>query len=127
MRVPHIIGSVLIVACTACGGSSPPAIVGTWVGTVTHGQYFGASASLAFAPDGSYTGNYDTDDSVDVRGAYAVTGTQLSITDASGSFACGAVTGMYDFTVASGTLTLTLVNDPCTARAEILTTTHWGG
>ena len=120
-----VFGAVVL----ACGGSASP-IVGTWRGTITTGPFFGGTGTIAFSPNGTYTGDYNSDGTPDVSGTYSTSSNRVNITDTSGSFACSkGEVGTYDFAVAgaTATLTFTLVSDSCATRADILTTTHWGG
>ncbi len=127
MKELKTLAAVLGAATLACGDSVSP-IVGTWIGTITTGPYFGGSGTIAFSPNGTYTGDYNSDRTPEVSGTYTTSGNRVSITDTSGSFACPlSDVGTYDFSVEGAALKFSVVSDPCATRAEILTSTRWGG
>jgi hypothetical protein len=83
------------------------AAVGTW--------------ELILGDEGDFTTTQNGE--VAVRGTYAISGDQMSFSDAEGKMACAKeqASGVYKPAVDGGTLSFTLVDDQCAGRRIILT------
>jgi hypothetical protein len=76
---------------------------------------------LILGDEGQFTSSKNGE--VMVRGAYVVTGDQMTFSDAEGPMACPneQATGSYTPALEGATLTFTLVDDECAGRRIVLT------
>ena len=86
------------------------------------GSYISGPYTLKFEPNGSF--RVIKSGVALVEGTYRVNGDQLQITDKRGPFACtgkGLATGTYTWSVETGTLRFSKVQDNCSDRAQSFT------
>jgi hypothetical protein len=128
-----------VIACggdgTPTGGPEPPSLgdfpVGTYVGTIEESDvsddylYLVGTHRITFTSNATW--NLILNGVSAVTGRFSVSGSQISITDVSGTYSCAQVgptyaTGTYTWSFDGNALSFTVVSDNCTGRVVGMTT-----
>ncbi len=127
LNVPFkIFASVVLLFVVGCVSTSTPSLQGTWVTTITEadsvsagegGLYLG-QWEIVFADSGRQTALLNGQKVVE--GPYTFTQEQVVVTAESGPYKCtGHETGTYKWSVEKDSLTLTPIDDKCSARRMV--------
>src|SRR5215212_2489111 len=87
-------------------------------GTYTNGQF-----AITFSNDGTHS--VSADGKVVVKGSYAVTQDQITLTDKEGDYACLGTTGKYKWKVEGPSLKFEKIEDDCEGRAGAMLGSTW--
>jgi hypothetical protein len=123
MKIASIVFALLFV----CSFASAQEWAGTYTTTISPADVppemtaAVGSWELILGDEGQFTTTQNGE--VVVRGTYAVSGDQMSFSDAEGKMACGKeqASGTYKPALDGGTLSFTIIDDQCQGRRIILT------
>lgn len=107
---------VIILLSATCEKNDDPGnpLAGNWTKTVE-----GRTCTLTFSADNKWQAEFIDDATTDVWGNCTISGNQITIMDEGGEF-MSHDPGVYNFSVTSSSLTLSLVNDPAEGRSIII-------
>lgn len=114
-----------LVAASSGAASGTCSLVGTWSGTAKGGAFPGATVTMVFKGDGSYTG---TIGAFGWGGNWTLKAGVFTLNDTSGSAPCpSAQVGGYNLTFAPScnTVDFAATSDPCAGRAGVLDKLHF--
>jgi hypothetical protein len=123
MRIVSFVFALMLV----CSFASAQEWAGTYTTTISPADVppemtaAVGSWELILGDEGEFTTSQNGE--VVVRGTYAVSGDQMSFSDAEGKMACAKeqASGSYKPALDGGTLSFTLVEDTCAGRRIVLT------
>ena len=102
---------------SGCGGSSGPALRGTYVALIGDADSLNGVWTIRFASNGTET--VVQTGAVVVTGRPSFNGQQVTFQKESGRLACPGP-GTYSWTMSANTLQFHLVNDSCSGRRTVL-------
>jgi chitodextrinase len=113
------------------GGGTTPPTDNTPQASSLEGTWGNGTTNLTMMTDGTYQVDLNSDGAADSWGNYSNTSTQIVLQDAGGENACFNAatqqfdTGTYSYTIVGNTMTLVLVSDNCSGRADTLVASDW--
>ncbi len=103
------------VATTAMGQS----YVGDWSIETTMDDGTTVVAKLTITEGGSYSVDVGNDGSIEAEGKYTMNGSEMTVQDTGGTFACPSdAKGVYSIVVEGKTLMMERVSDDCESRGN---------
>jgi hypothetical protein len=112
----QLLSSLFVLAALALpAGLLAQSPVGEWKasGATPEGETWMFQVSIK--ADNTYTVDFGADGQVEIKGAYSISGDQITVQDVEGSDCTGK--GVYQFAVEGDNLTMTKVSDACEGRS----------
>lgn len=108
--------TALLSSILTCNGQDDPSdlLVGKWTKLFNE-----RTITYTMTSDNKFQVEFVGDDGIDVWGSYAISGTQITVTDEGGEYSSGE-SGVYEFKLGESSLTLTEVNDPVNGRRTLV-------